>query len=192
MSTSNNSQAGVESPAAGAGEPRTVPVWDPVVRIFHWSLVAAVLAAWASAEEARTLHETIGFVILGLLALRIVWGFVGTRHARFADFVHRPSSVASYLVDMGRHRARRYLGHNPAGGAMIVMLLVAFAATCASGVLMLAGVGLGHRQWEDVHEIIVNMTLVLAGIHIAGVVVASLLHRENLIGAMISGRKRPM
>lgn len=193
MSTlENRNETGGASPPVSI-EPAAahwIAVWDPLVRIFHWSLVAAVLVAWASADELRSLHETAGFVILGLVLVRIVWGFVGTEHARFADFVHRPWAVFRYIGDLVRRRAKRYVGHNPAGGAMIIMLLVMLLATSVLGAAMAAGAIQRNHQVEEIHEVVANLTLILAGVHVVGVLVASLLHRENLIGAMISGRKR--
>lgn len=193
MSTlENRNEAGGALPPVSS-EPaaaRRIVVWDPLVRIFHWSLVAAVLVAWASADELRGLHQTAGFAILGLVLVRIAWGFVGTEHARFADFVHRPSTVFRYMGDLVRRRAKRYLGHNPAGGMMIVVLLVMLLATSVLGAAMVTGAIQRNHQVEEIHEVMANLTLILAGVHVAGVLVASLLHRENLIGAMISGRKR--
>lgn len=193
MSTleNRNGTGGASPPVpSGSGSARRIAVWDPLVRVFHWSLVAAVLVAWASADDLRSVHQTAGFVILGLVLVRIVWGFVGTEHARFADFVHRPSTVFRYIVDLMRHRAKRYLGHNPAGGAMIVVLLVMLLATSVLGAAMLTGAVPRNHQVEEIHEVLANLTLVLAGVHLAGVLIASVLHRENLMGAMISGRKR--
>src|SRR5690242_8582634 len=92
----------------------SVPVWDPVVRLLHWSLAAAVIFALVT-DESRSLHETAGYAAAGLVLLRAIWGFFGPRHARFADFVYSPASVLAYLRDVARLHPRRYLGHNPAG-----------------------------------------------------------------------------
>jgi cytochrome b len=175
------------APAAGGC---TVRVWDPVIRLFHWSLVVAFVVAWATGEELRTLHETAGYAIVGLLVVRVLWGFVGGTHARFADFVYRPSTVVGYLIDIVRFRARRHVGHNPAGGAMVVALLFMLIATATTGVMMTRDAFWGVGWVEEVHELAANLTVVLVGLHLAGVFVASLQHRENLAKAMITGRKR--
>ncbi|MCW5771455.1 MAG: cytochrome b/b6 domain-containing protein [Rhodospirillaceae bacterium] len=170
--------------------PAEVRVWDPFVRVFHWSLLALFISAWLTGDELDSLHVAGGYAIAGLVTLRIVWGFAGRGHARFASFVRGPRRVALYLVDTLRGRAKRHLGHNPAGGAMIVALLLALAGTTGSGIAMEAG-WFGDADWlEGVHEALANLTLVLAGVHVAGVVFASLQHRENLVRAMFTGRKR--
>src|SRR5690606_3284680 len=138
------------------------------------------------------LHEATGYIIIALLGIRVLWGIVGTAHARFADFVYRPAQVVSYLADTARLRARRYLGHNPAGGAMVVALLLALAATAGSGFAMTTEAFHDAHWVEDVHEVMANVAIVLIGLHVAGVVVSSLEHRENLVRAMITGRKRPL
>lgn len=185
--------AGGDAPPASSGPAaaaRTVKVWDPLVRLFHWSLVVAFGVAWATGDELQTVHEIAGYTIAGLVAFRIVWGLVGSTHARFTDFVRSPAAVAGYLVDTARLRARRYLGHNPAGGAMILALLVMLAVICTTGFLMTTDAFWGVEWVEETHEVAVNLTLVLIGLHLAGVFVASFEHRENLVRAMITGRKR--
>jgi cytochrome b len=152
--------------------------------------VAAFAVAWLSGDELERLHEATGYVIIVLLGVRIVWGFVGSTHARFADFVYRPSRVVGYLADTARLRARRYLGHNPAGGAMVVALLVVLAATAGSGFAMTTEAFHDAHWVEEVHEVMANVAILLVGLHLAGVAVASLEHRENLVRAMITGRKR--
>lgn len=129
--------------AATDGAPRThtgpagkVHVWDPLVRVFHWGLVAAFATAWLTADEVQPVHELAGYVVAGLVAVRLVWGLVGSRYARFAQFVKGPRATIAYLGDMTRRRERRYLGHNPAGAAMIVALLVMLSGTAFTGWLM--------------------------------------------------------
>lgn len=189
---SEKAKAGGDEPPAAAVRAdagHTIRVWDPVVRLFHWSLVAAFVIAWATGDELQRLHEIAGYAILGLLVIRVVWGFVGTTHARFSDFVYRPSTVISYLIGTARLRAKRYVGHNPAGGAMVIALLVMLAMTCATGIMMTIN-GYSDVEWvEDVHEVAANLTVVLVGFHLAGVFVASIEQGENLLKAMITGRK---
>jgi len=181
-----------------------VRVWDALVRVFHWTLVVAFAVAYLSEDEFMTLHAWAGYTVLALLAIRVVWGFVGSRHARFGDFVYSWPRVRDYLSELLAFRPSRYLGHNPAGGWMVVALLVALFVTGASGLVAwgagegagpLAGLLAGSPRWlakvlEEVHEFLANLTLFLIVIHIAGVVVDSLLHRENLVRAMVTGYKK--
>ena len=182
----------------------TVKVWDPLVRIFHWSLVAAFTIAYLSGEEWESLHVIAGYTVGGLLLFRLLWGLVGTRHARFTDFVYRPREVGVYLREVLTARARRYLGHNPAGGAMILLMLVSLTLTIVSGLGVyaaeeqagpLAGLlgSIGEfweEAFEETHEFFANFTLLLVFVHVGGVIIESLLHRENLVRAMFDGRKR--
>ena len=182
--------------------PQEVRVWDPAVRLFHWSLVGAFAAAYLSGDDWMSLHVNAGYLIGGLLVFRILWGFIGPRHARFRDFVRSPSAVFAYLHQAMRLSAPRHLGHNPAGGAMILALLVSLTLTVASGILLygatdfagpLAGLFRGEAAadvLEDIHELAANLTMILVVLHLAGVLFASFEHRENLAIAMVTGRKR--
>lgn len=185
-------------------EAHYVKVWDPLIRVFHWTLVTAFIIAYATEDDLMQLHAFAGYVIAGLLIFRVAWGFVGPRHARFSDFVSSPREVLAYLKDTLTLRARRYLGHNPAGGLMILALLAALSLTTLSGLVLygvdehagpLAGLMAGYGEaWEDpleeIHEFLANLTLALVFIHVAGVIVSSFLHRENLVRAMWTGTKR--
>lgn len=179
------------------------PVWDPLVRLFHWTLAAAFSVAYLSGDELTNVHVFAGYTIAGLIGFRLIWGFVGPRHARFADFVTGPRTVWAYLVALAQGDAPRYRGHNPAGGAMILALLLMLLLATASGLFLygadegagpLAGLMAGHgndAEWlEDIHEFFANATVVLVVFHIAGVAVSSVLHGENLPRAMVTGRKR--
>jgi len=176
--------------APGRSPAVSVKVWDPLVRICHWALVIAFFTAFLSAEDSAALHERSGWVVLGLVGFRLIWGVVGTRHARFAAFVPSPARLLSYLRDLLRGAARRYIGHTPAGGAMIVALLVALGATAGTGAAMTTEWGWDNHALKEAHEAMANLTLALIGMHVAGVVAMSLLHRENLVAAMLTGRKR--
>jgi len=176
--------------AGGAAPPAEVKVWDPVVRLFHWSLVALFALAFATGDEIARLHIAAGYAIAALLAVRLVWGLVGPRHARFGNFVRGPRETLSYLRDMARNAASRHLGHNPAGGAMIVALLTVLAATCATGYMMTTDAYWGAKWVEHIHEAFANLAVGLVAFHVGGIVVASFAHRENLVKAMITGRKR--
>lgn len=167
-----------------------IRVWDPFLRIFHWSQAALIGVAWLAAESLKGLHEWAGYAVAGLIALRVVWGFVGPPHARFADFLRRPQVVTAYLRDMVHGREARYLGHNPAGGAMVIALLAVTAATALTGWLQTTDAFWGSQLMEDIHETLATMTLVLVALHIGGVILASRRHHENLVRAMLTGTKR--
>jgi cytochrome b len=183
---------------------KLVRVWDPLVRLFHWSLAASFTIAFVTEDDLLVVHVWAGYAIFGLILVRMIWGFVGPRHARWSDFVKEPGEIMAYLKDAIRFRASRHLGHNPAGGAMVVALLVSLAATGLTGlavygaqelsgplVPMLSGLSEGWAHLlEDGHEILANLTLLLVVLHLAGVAFASLQHRENLVRAMITGLKR--
>ena len=184
----------------------TVKVWDPFVRIFHWGLVIAFVTAYVSEEEILGIHTLAGYVMLGLLSLRLVWGFIGTRHARFSDFTYSLSSIRTFLTDTLYLRAKRYIGHNPAGGAMIFLLIASLLLTSFTGLAIyaaaeqagpLAGWFTNSNEFtkealEETHEFFANFTLFLVFIHIAGVIVESFIHRENLAKSMVTGYKRAL
>ena len=185
-----------------AASSRTIPVWDPAVRLFHWSVAGAFLVAYVTEDDWEMLHVNAGYLIGILIALRLLWGFVGTPHARFSDFVRRPGEVMVYAGDAVRRRAPRYIGHNPAGGAMVVALLISLTLTVATGIALygatdfagpLAGVWRGEFAadvLEEVHEVGANLTLLLVVLHLGGVLFSSLEHGENLVKSMINGRKK--
>jgi cytochrome b len=199
-----------------------VSVWDPFVRIAHWVIAVGFAVAYV-AEDALPVHVWAGYVVGAMVLARILWGFIGPQHARFSDFVYGPRTAIAYLADMARGRAKRYLGHSPAGGWMVVALLLSLAATVGTGLVVyaqeenrgpLAGIvssaptaaspawadskemvepdarGRGESAFEDVHESLATLTLILIALHILGVAAASLVHRENLVRAMVTGRKR--
>jgi cytochrome b len=167
----------------------TVPVWDAATRLFHWCLALGFATAWIS-EAGEELHEGAGYLVLALVAFRFVWGFVGPTHARFADFVRPPGDVVRYLLALAAGDPPRHLGHNPAGGGMIVALLVAVSITAGSGALMVTDRCWGVDWVEDLHALSSDLTLLLIAGHLCGVAVSSLLHHENLVLAMLTGRKR--
>ncbi len=169
---------------------QAVAVWDPLVRLFHWSLVASFAIALLFSEGDTTLHNTAGYVAGGLVAFRILWGFVGPRHARFSNFVPSPRRLARYLYDLVHLRERRTLGHNPAGAVMVLGLLAITLFLAVTGWLMTTDSFYGVRWVQDLHEGAADLVLVMIVAHVAGVVFASLRHKENLAVAMITGRKR--
>ncbi len=180
-----------------------VKVWDPLIRFFHWSLVLGFIIAYFSDDDFMTLHVYSGYYILGLIIVRVVWGFIGTQHARFTDFVTPPSQIKSYIKSIFSFHPRRYLGHNPAGGAMVIALMISITLTNVLG-LALYGIEeaagpfsniafyLGDAYediFEELHEFFANFTVLLVVIHVGGVLLASFQHQENLIQSMISGKK---
>lgn len=211
-----------------------VKVWNIAIRIFHWTLVGCFALAFISSENIPKLHIIFGYSVLALLIFRIFYGFVGTQYARFSDFLYTPAEIAAYLKGLLIGRPKHYFGHNPAGGLMIVVLLLSLLSLTLTGLKAYGIKGHGplakheisfvskafadsdekgesenHKRrsrsgkdfsaagenekdefWEEVHETIAYFTLFLVSIHIAGALVSSIMHRENLIKAMITGRKQ--
>ena len=178
--------------AGGATPSATVKVWDPFVRVFHWTLLTLFVIAFVTGDESERVHIAAGYGIAILLALRLAWDVVGPRNARFSACVRSPHVVLAYLLDVANLRTRRYLGHNPAGGAMIVGLMAALIGTAVTGYIMTIDAYWGVKWVEEVHEALAYGTLALAGLHVLGVAASSLLHRENLVKAMWTGRKRSL
>ncbi len=181
-----------------------IKVWDLPIRMFHWSLASCFIIAYLTEDDFISLHSYAGYTILGLILFRLIWGFIGTPHARFSDFTQSPKTVLAYLKQTTTFRAERYIGHNPAGGAMVIALLIALSLTTLTGLATygaeqsagpLAGVmnelpiSIG-KSAEELHEFLANFTLLLILFHIAGVLVASFQHGENLIRSMLTGRKQ--
>jgi len=168
-----------------------IRVWDPFVRAFHWALALSFAVAWLSSETMERVHDAAGYVAGALVAARIVWGFVGPGYARFSEFVRSPATVLFYLKAMAEGSERRFIGHNPAGGAMIVVLLAAMAAVVATGWLLTTDAFWGSTAAQHAHSIVAHGVLLLVFVHLAGVALASVRHRENLVQSMVGGVKRP-
>ncbi len=177
-----------------------IKVWDLPLRIFHWLLVAGFFIAYLTEDELLTLHVWAGYSVGGLLIFRLVWGFIGNEYARFANFLCSPVVSIAYIKDLISLKTKRYIGHNPAGAAMIVLLLVSLLMTVSTGLAVygadkgagpLAFIGSSHEHfWEEVHEFFANFTLLLVVVHVIGVAVESIIHRENLARAMVHGNKK--
>lgn len=190
-----------------------VRVWDPLVRIGHWTLVGSFFIAYFTEDELLTTHVWAGYVLGAVILFRFVWGFVGTRYARFSDFLKSPATISDYLKSLRKGPVQHYVGHNPAGGIMIVLMLICLSITVYTGLELYAIEGNAgpfaslnqpvndagaadskdHEDteefWEELHEIFANLTLLLVILHVAGVVVSSRLHSENLVKAMLTGNK---
>ncbi len=165
-------------------------VWDPLVRIFHWSLVASFTAAWFTPRSAADVHQWAGYVAGGLVLMRLLWGILGTPYARFSQFVRTPKSVVHYLLAILSGSEARYIGHNPAGGMMVLALVSLMAVTSLTGWMMTTDAYFGEDWMQNLHSVGARFLMVLIFIHVIGVVLASVRHRENLVRAMITGRKR--
>ena len=159
------------------------------MRVFHWLMVACFAGAWLTAESERFRlpHVTLGYTMAALVAFRIVWGLVGTRHARFSSFVRGPAAVARHVRAMLRGRPEQHAGHNPTGTLAILAMLGLTLAVTATG---WAGFNdLGGEWLNEVHEAVAGVMLTVAGVHVGGVLFGSWLERENLVRAMVTGRK---
>lgn len=176
--------------AAEAAGLSTIKVWDLPTRVFHWLLAASFAGAFltADSERYRDLHVMLGYTLAGLIGFRLVWGLVGTRYARFASFLFGPGRLMEYLKSLPTASPKHYAGHNPAGALAIFLLLALGGLIAASGFATYQELG---GEWlEDLHEGAANAMLAVVGVHVLGVAVSSLLHRENLAWAMVSGKKR--
>lgn len=216
----------------------TVKVWDPLIRVFHWAMVAAFIIAYATGEDESSIHAYAGYVIMGLIGFRILWGLIGTTYARFSNFIYSPATTLHYLKSLFTNHPKHYLGHNPAAGMMVILMLIALVVATLTGLKAYGVEGHGplasnsismsiiataqadedhyedhddddeyerhgysayeyHEEeeneeeefWEELHEASVNFLLLLVILHVLGVLVSSYLHNENLVRAMVTGRK---
>jgi cytochrome b len=169
---------------------RKILVWDVPTRLFHWALVASFAGAFltADSERQRNLHVLFGATMLVLIAFRLVWGLVGTRYARFAAFAFGPRAVLRYFASIATLNPVRYVGHTPGGAWAIWLMLALGVLVGASGYATYNDLG---GEWlEDAHGALAWTFLAAVVVHVGGVVLSSVLHRENLVGSMITGRKR--
>lgn len=180
--------AGADGPALSA--PARIRVWDPVVRLFHWTVAFGCIANLTVLRDFKSVHRYVGYVILAAVGIRLVWGLVGSRHARFGDFAPSPHRFFTYLKSLLQGREPRYLGHNPAG-AMMMLALVGLVLICGiTGWMMGLDAFWGELWVEQVHEVFANAIMGLAVLHVIAALVESWRHRENLIMAMVTGLKR--
>ncbi|KPK50479.1 MAG: cytochrome B [Acidithiobacillales bacterium SM23_46] len=164
-------------------------VWDLPTRVFHWLLATSFVGAFVTAESEhfRDVHVVLGYTVAGLIGFRLLWGMIGTRYANFRSFVFGPRAVLEYLISLFTRTPELYVGHNPVGSWAIWTLLALGLLSAGSGYAVYSDLG---GEWlEEVHEALSNTMLAVVAVHIAGVLLSSLLHRENLVSAMITGYK---
>jgi cytochrome b len=202
---------------------KIVTVWDPLVRIGHWTLVIAFFTAYFTEDDFLTQHAWAGYVITAVIIIRLLWGFIGGRYAQFSNFMYKPSVIFQYLKNLISRKPQHYIGHNPAGGAMVIALLFCLSITVFSGMKLYAveknkgpfsivvqtetkqtmvatsEIKNNHNQhfvnekdvefWEEIHETFVNITLLLVFLHIGGIIMSSIIDKEKLVQAMLTGKK---
>lgn len=170
--------------------PTAVYVWDPFVRLFHWSLVSCVLLNQFVLEEGETAHEWTGYTAAALVGLRLLWGLVGPRHARFADWWPTPARVRRHVQALLRGAPDDHLGHNPLGAIMMLLLMALVLALALTGWLQTTDALWGEEWVEELHEGLANALLLAAALHATAALVMGRLQRVHLVRAMITGVKR--
>lgn len=168
---------------------RKILVWDAPTRVFHWMQVASFVGAYLTSESERNrdVHLACGYILLGLIVFRVLWGFVGTRYARFGSFFFMPGDIIAYLGSLFKGNPKHYLGHNPAGSVSVWLLLTLGLFVCVTGVMALQDEA--SDLVIEMHGVATDVMVIVILLHIAGVVVSSVLHRENLLRAMVTGFK---
>jgi len=169
----------------------SVRVWDPFVRIAHWTLVLTVAGAWLTQVGGGRWHEWLGYAALAVVIARVAWGRIGSSYARFGRFVRSPAATLHYAQQVMRHAEPRHIGHNPLGAYMIVLLVLTVILVSATGWLYTTDAFWGIKWVEDLHQAVSDVLVALVTLHVAGVVFTSFRQRENLVGAMLHGAKRP-
>jgi cytochrome b len=179
-----------EGPGPSNTSHKTVKVWDPIVRLFHWTIVAACILNLFILDEGKYWHRFTGYVVAAAIAIRVIWGFVGSKHARFGDFFPTPGKVIDQVSGILNRNEKRYIGHNPLASVMMLCLIALLAATALTGWMMTLDAFWGEKWLEQLHGTIANGIMVLAFIHAGAAVIESLRHRENLVWSMVTGRKK--
>jgi cytochrome b len=169
-----------------------IRVWDPLVRVSHWLLVLCVAVAWFNRHHLGPRHENWGYGALAVIGLRLVWGFAaGNRYARFAQFVRSGPVTWAYLRGVLQGTAPRHIGHNPLGGWMVLALMSCIGLLGFTGWLYNTDMFWGYGWLADLHAGLGWTLLGLIALHLTGVVLTSIKHRENLVRAMLTGHKAP-
>ena len=168
---------------------KKVRVWDKFVRFFHWSLVACVLANFFVIDDGETVHQWLGYTASILVCARIVWGFIGSRHARFSDFFPTPAAIRQHLRDMMSGSKEHHDGHNPLGAVVMLAMLAIVLSLGATGYLQTTDAFWGEEWLQELHEGLASALIALAGFHALAAIVMSRIERTNLVDAMITGVK---
>ncbi|MGY3448284.1 cytochrome b/b6 domain-containing protein [Bradyrhizobium sp. USDA 4353] len=190
MRDAGQAHRSVSSEAPANSRSETVAVWDFPLRVWHWALAATVLVACVTPNRFDRLHRTAGYAVIGLLAFRLIWGLIGSRHSLFARISLKLRAAPQYIVGMLRGETGRYLGLNPAGAAMLVVMLALLIVSTISGLMQVSVRFFGVGWIEQAHALSSNAIIALIAVHVLGTLWMSLLQRENLARAMFTGRKR--
>lgn len=164
-------------------------VWDPLVRVFHWSLVTCVLLDLFVVNDGEVLHQWLGYAAAALVSVRVVWGFVGPRHARFADFLPTPGRVMQHLRALWRGMPEHHWGHNPLGGLMVLALLAMVLALGVTGWMQTLDAFWGVAWLQDLHEGLGEWLMPMVGVHVLAAIVMGRIERTRLVKAMVTGVK---
>ena len=168
---------------------QTVKVWDLPVRLCHWGLAACVLANLAFTEEGSDLHQYVGYIAVGIIVFRVLWGFVGNQYARFSDFFPTPKRLNTHIQHLIHRQPSEHLGHNPLGAIMMLVLWSVVVALGVTGYLMGTEAFWGDELMEEIHEALANGLMGLIALHILAAVGMSFMSKTNLVRAMITGKK---
>ena len=188
--TDTHTGSGTGAQASASAPRESHRVWDPLVRLVHWGVASAVLLNATVIDQESAVHETLGYIAVGLVAARLVWGLIGTRHARFTAFPPNPVAAVRHLAGLIAGRQRIHLSHNPAGALMVYNLWATLIGMGVTGYMMGTRAYFGVEWVEELHEGLFNWLMISVGLHLLGVVVDSLATRVNLVRAMLDGRKR--
>jgi cytochrome b len=170
--------------------PVEIRVWDRFVRVFHWSLVSCVVLDYFVVTDGETVHQWLGYLATALVVMRIGWGFVGSRHARFSDFFPTPARLRRHMADLRAGRHEFHAGHNPLGALMMLALLGLVLALGATGFMQTLDAFWGEEWLQELHEAIASTLIALAALHAAAAIVMGRIERTNLVAAMFTGIKR--
>jgi cytochrome b len=192
MDQLNHVTGGTQISESGAAETahRRIRVWDPLVRIFHWTVALGTIANLTVLRNVEDPHVYLGYAMVGALTVRLVWGFVGKGHARFSAFVLGPKAVVQYGSALIARREPRYVGHNPAGAVMMLVLMILIAGMGVTGWMMGSDQFWGEPWVEELHETLANIIIGAAVLHVLAAVVESVRHKENMPWSMVTGYKR--
>lgn len=170
--------------------PHSIQVWDRFVRFFHWSLVSCVLINYFAIDDGETVHQWLGYFASALVLARIVWGFIGSKHARFADFFPTPTRLRHHLQAMRTGKSDPHPGHNPLGALMMLTLITLVLGLGVTGYLQGTDMFWGEEWLQELHEVLASTLIGLAALHALAAIVMGRIERTNLVQAMITGVKK--